>query len=224
MKGLVLRMRSLSMNSSVSSCDLAVQRDISQASTSIDLGDLDTAQPFAQDSTDEESSHGSFELPQSYPSGLVVRNTFIDVEDPQARRAANTRRSRSAEPRGSGSWVECDSTIANIGVRGGRPDVAVPATPEVLRPAGRVDGAERVPLAAGQLSGRLVVQESEEILSVGSALHRFERCVPCGYFWTPRGCQSGASCMFCHLCGAGEKRRRRNRHQKLALRPPASTC
>merc|ERR1712137_813215 len=40
--------------------------------------------------------------------------------------------------------------------------------------------------------------------SVDSALHSAGKCNPCAWFWKPNGCQLGASCNFCHLCGKGE--------------------
>jgi len=46
--------------------------------------------------------------------------------------------------------------------------------------------------------------------SVGSALHDGTgRCSPCAWFWKPRGCQSGATCGYCHLCPEGELKNRK---------------
>jgi len=46
--------------------------------------------------------------------------------------------------------------------------------------------------------------------SAGSALHDGTgRCSPCAWFWKPRGCQSGASCGYCHLCPEGELKSRK---------------
>jgi len=42
--------------------------------------------------------------------------------------------------------------------------------------------------------------------SVGSAMHGVN-CKPCVFVWT-KGCSSGTACVFCHLCDAGEKKRR----------------
>lgn len=44
--------------------------------------------------------------------------------------------------------------------------------------------------------------------SVGSRHHDAERCKPCAFFHT-KGCQSGLACLFCHLCPAHEKQRRK---------------
>jgi hypothetical protein len=52
--------------------------------------------------------------------------------------------------------------------------------------------------------------------SAGSALHDgMGKCSPCAWFWKPRGCSSGASCDYCHLCPAGELGSRRKEKVKL---------
>eukprot|EP00930_Biecheleria_cincta_P083843 TRINITY_DN73353_c0_g1_i1.p1 TRINITY_DN73353_c0_g1~~TRINITY_DN73353_c0_g1_i1.p1 ORF type:complete len:299 (+),score=74.59 TRINITY_DN73353_c0_g1_i1:89-985(+) len=43
--------------------------------------------------------------------------------------------------------------------------------------------------------------------SLGSALHSLGQCRPCAFVAT-KGCSSGMDCQFCHLCDAGEKKRR----------------
>lgn len=49
-----------------------------------------------------------------------------------------------------------------------------------------------------------------DLPSVGSAAHFAGACNPCA-FVHKGGCQSGTSCQFCHLCGPGEKRRKKDR-------------
>jgi hypothetical protein len=44
--------------------------------------------------------------------------------------------------------------------------------------------------------------------SVGSALHGTGKCRPCAFLHT-RGCEHGTQCAFCHSCGAGERKRRK---------------
>lgn len=41
--------------------------------------------------------------------------------------------------------------------------------------------------------------------NLGSAAHLFSKCKPCAFFHT-KGCESGADCMFCHLCVPGAKK------------------
>jgi len=33
-------------------------------------------------------------------------------------------------------------------------------------------------------------------------------CKPCAFIYTEEGCENGMSCVFCHLCPQGEKKRR----------------
>jgi len=44
--------------------------------------------------------------------------------------------------------------------------------------------------------------------SVGSSQHDIGRCKPCAFLHT-KGCNSGPSCLFCHLCPPMEKQRRK---------------
>merc|ERR1712224_1192013 len=46
--------------------------------------------------------------------------------------------------------------------------------------------------------------------SEGSHLHPHD-CKPCAWYHHARGCQRGADCEFCHLCPAGEIKRRKKR-------------
>merc|ERR1711972_724167 len=48
---------------------------------------------------------------------------------------------------------------------------------------------------------------SPQMPSVGSTGHRSGTCKPCAFYHT-KGCGNGVECGFCHLCPAGEKKRR----------------
>jgi hypothetical protein len=48
---------------------------------------------------------------------------------------------------------------------------------------------------------------SAEMPSIGSREHAGGECKPCAFLHA-KGCQNGAVCKFCHLCPAGEKKRR----------------
>lgn len=53
----------------------------------------------------------------------------------------------------------------------------------------------------------------------GSLRHAEGRCKLCAFFHRPDGCSEGVACRFCHLCGAGEKKRRfRDRVEKIRSR------
>mmetsp|Transcript_26995 Transcript_26995/g.62313 ORF Transcript_26995/g.62313 Transcript_26995/m.62313 type:complete len:378 (-) Transcript_26995:266-1399(-) len=55
---------------------------------------------------------------------------------------------------------------------------------------------------------------SPEMPTEGSKGHRAGTCKPCAFNHT-RGCKGGVSCQFCHLCPAGEKKRRQK--EKMAV-------
>eukprot|EP00441_Pelagodinium_beii_P010689 CAMPEP_0197703840 /NCGR_PEP_ID=MMETSP1338-20131121/125641_1 /TAXON_ID=43686 ORGANISM="Pelagodinium beii, Strain RCC1491" /NCGR_SAMPLE_ID=MMETSP1338 /ASSEMBLY_ACC=CAM_ASM_000754 /LENGTH=271 /DNA_ID=CAMNT_0043287739 /DNA_START=53 /DNA_END=868 /DNA_ORIENTATION=+ len=57
---------------------------------------------------------------------------------------------------------------------------------------------------------------SAELPSVGSKDHGTGECKPCAFLHV-RGCDNGAMCKFCHLCDAGEKKRRQ-KAKKAAFR------
>lgn len=68
--------------------------------------------------------------------------------------------------------------------------------------ASRGDAANAAGGGAGSVS------PAPATLSVGSRLHDAGRCKPCAFFHT-KGCNSGEECLFCHLCPAHEKQRRK---------------
>jgi hypothetical protein len=57
---------------------------------------------------------------------------------------------------------------------------------------------------------------SAQFPSAGSALHFSGECKPCAFLYT-KGCENGPSCNFCHLCDAGEKKRRQ-REKRAAMK------
>jgi len=61
---------------------------------------------------------------------------------------------------------------------------------------------------------------SPALPTVGSANHRLGSCRPCAFLYT-KGCANGVQCTFCHLCEAGEKKRRRK--EKLAMMRSSSS-
>jgi len=73
------------------------------------------------------------------------------------------------------------------------------------------DEIELVPASSRVLLLADTIQEprlgTEEFPTVGSVHHRFGTCKPCS-FLHKRGCGNGVNCQFCHLCDAGEKKRR----------------
>jgi len=81
-----------------------------------------------------------------------------------------------------------------------------PPTPEILS-----DSEEEAKPCVISLTSSL------GLWSLGSAQHSYGTCKPCAFLWKDAsGCQSGTNCEFCHLCPAGEKKRRKK--DKLATR------
>mmetsp|Transcript_103177 Transcript_103177/g.298509 ORF Transcript_103177/g.298509 Transcript_103177/m.298509 type:complete len:303 (+) Transcript_103177:81-989(+) len=56
---------------------------------------------------------------------------------------------------------------------------------------------------------------STELPTTGSVAHGTGECRPCAFVHT-KGCTNGVTCNFCHLCDAGEKKRRRRQRSALA--------
>ncbi|CAE7773527.1 unnamed protein product [Symbiodinium microadriaticum] len=59
---------------------------------------------------------------------------------------------------------------------------------------------------------------SSTLPSKGSLLHGTGNCKPCAWMWKSQGCLNGALCMRCHLCPAGEiKRRKKEQLKRLTV-------
>jgi len=66
-------------------------------------------------------------------------------------------------------------------------------------------------------NGQSFVLGSAEMPTIGSASHYRGNCRPCGFVFKKAGCDSGVSCIFCHLCDVKE-RQRRAKVRRTALR------
>mmetsp|Transcript_65331 Transcript_65331/g.164653 ORF Transcript_65331/g.164653 Transcript_65331/m.164653 type:complete len:174 (+) Transcript_65331:1-522(+) len=78
------------------------------------------------------------------------------------------------------------------------------SSPQVVAPEGALQ--QNVAAQVGSVMP-LAVRQSE--MSAGSVLHGAGQCKPCAWFWRPQGCENGAECRHCHLCGAGAIKARR---------------
>eukprot|EP00929_Paragymnodinium_shiwhaense_P109324 TRINITY_DN75735_c0_g1_i1.p1 TRINITY_DN75735_c0_g1~~TRINITY_DN75735_c0_g1_i1.p1 ORF type:complete len:250 (+),score=42.39 TRINITY_DN75735_c0_g1_i1:82-750(+) len=150
-----------------------------------------TDSPPATPRSDKSASS----LPACYVTELVIRNTFLDLDERTV--VVQPRRSRSLEP------VRCseqatETSISNIGVGGVGCKVAFKA---------------KTPGAA--------VPTELELPSEGSREHSTGNCRPCGFFWKSGGCSNGKGCEFCHLCGPKEKRQR-HKEKKQTLKAQAA--
>merc|ERR1712113_919402 len=36
--------------------------------------------------------------------------------------------------------------------------------------------------------------------SIGAKQHTHNKCKPCGFFWSQKGCMNGSECQHCHMC------------------------
>lgn len=65
------------------------------------------------------------------------------------------------------------------------------------------------PVATLAAPGAPAVAGGAALMSIGSASHHLGTCRPCAFFLKEEGCKGGAACRWCHLCPAGEKKRRK---------------
>lgn len=89
-----------------------------------------------------------------------------------------------------------------------RPDVS--AHPSILQPQCLENQAS---FQCAVLSEATLT--SSKLPSVGSVGHSLGTCEPCAFFHT-RGCSKAVECTFCHVCDAGERKRRKR--AKVAAR------
>jgi hypothetical protein len=79
-----------------------------------------------------------------------------------------------------------------------------------------------------------VAAREPKLPSIGSAGHAFGTCKPCEFFHRTH-CRAGENCKFCHLCGPGEPKLRKNQkhaamraarqqEQELASSNLANSC
>lgn len=56
--------------------------------------------------------------------------------------------------------------------------------------------------------------------SVGAEGHELQRCKPCAFLDSRKGCMSGSACLYCHICDPGEKKRRLKEEKRRLQQPP----
>jgi len=145
-----------------------------------------------------------------YPVPWIVKNTFVEVPlgKSLSMEAFFTEREVRSAP------------VSGILDENSSPN-AVGPTPAI---AGKVSNNANVqpsPVVL-QLAQELVLEQrldSGEYPSVGSKGHHQRICKPCAFNWSDKGCQNGLVCTFCHICGPGERRRRKKekRHVRNAM-------
>merc|ERR1719491_95612 len=63
-------------------------------------------------------------------------------------------------------------------------------------------------IAFSDIGFKEVPSVMEECESLGSKYHHAGDCKPCRWFHRPGGCGHGQNCEHCHMCPAGEHKRR----------------
>jgi hypothetical protein len=130
------------------------------------------------------SGDGSLTMPM--PLGLPQPPPFTFMDSVMAAAASASAAAAAASHCWMGKMASCDSPVS-------------PMTSSHQK--------SEAPIL--RLADALVEPElgSEELPTIGSAGHRIGDCRPCAFFHT-KGCSNGTECSFCHLCPAGEKKRR----------------
>mmetsp|Transcript_21312 Transcript_21312/g.61437 ORF Transcript_21312/g.61437 Transcript_21312/m.61437 type:complete len:204 (+) Transcript_21312:88-699(+) len=155
--------------------------------------------------------------PQVYPAPLFVKNTFIDVGTArpeslegffEERRILSCPTSYVVEEgapeqpgsTGASSRSVPSAVVAALSAQMPEQQTAAPSSSSAAG-ASATSATAQVPTQTA-MSGA-----AGDLPSAGSAGHSTGDCKPCVFLHT-RGCTSGKDCTFCHLCEAGEKKRR----------------
>mmetsp|Transcript_41372 Transcript_41372/g.107079 ORF Transcript_41372/g.107079 Transcript_41372/m.107079 type:complete len:257 (+) Transcript_41372:74-844(+) len=98
---------------------------------------------------------------------------------------------------------------AGVSKAPGAKDSATPNSDASTATGATLEGAAAALAASSAAPPRAAASEAAGALlpSAGSEGHYEGTCKPCA-FVNAKGCKSGYSCQFCHLCDAGEKKRR----------------
>eukprot|EP00930_Biecheleria_cincta_P096312 TRINITY_DN88184_c0_g1_i1.p1 TRINITY_DN88184_c0_g1~~TRINITY_DN88184_c0_g1_i1.p1 ORF type:complete len:260 (-),score=37.75 TRINITY_DN88184_c0_g1_i1:349-1083(-) len=209
-----------------------------------------TAASYRSFASSTFSARGADGQPLIYPVPLIVRNTFIDCQEPflyeytEERKAAScpvscvfepedeldecaawdVKVTDSEQPSGIERSKSGPSTVRLMTeVKAGAPwrrtaatstgpvasqdssgsDCSTTDTAETSRPA----TPQHVPSSSSVTFQDVDDANQSDFPSVGSARHAAGTCKPCAFLYS-KGCASGKGCEFCHLCDAGEKKRR----------------
>jgi len=199
------------------------------------LPTLLTSRPIAQPVGHVEKERrpapcATIEIPEETevcPPGLRVRNTFLDTQAPLSPSLQPFYRERTVRTCPGahagilhglfqeGAYAVDVPAPAMPGADGPTPLPSpapyMPATPNdfvhaktVVSLADMLD----LPPAAPAMAPAVPAAAARQLPSAGSALHGGGECKPCAFLHT-KGCENGLNCQFCHICDAGERKRRR---------------
>lgn len=162
---------------------------------------IDTAMPYNTEAPSERVSRGDAECADgqriAWSEPALIRNTNDEL------RVTSWLPDRPIQ---TGNQCHADASeygmVGTEDVVGPASRTSAPAFVEPIRtwaPAQLLDDTLAAPLS---------------IPSIGSASHLSGNCKPCAFFHT-KGCESGVTCKFCHMCEAGEKKRREKAKQNF---------
>merc|ERR1711976_420253 len=143
-----------------------------------------------------------------YPTGVVVKNTFIDFESSAEEFLGEffrRREIRSAPSSTADSCEDFEEAEASSDLQSPEEvvnndfDVTLPTAPKII-----LSLTEAIPRP---LPISVSSESAMELPSMGSAEHHLGTCKPCAFVY--RNCTEGVNCTFCHMCGPDERRKRR---------------
>jgi len=176
---------------------------------------------------EQTSMHG---LPNfDYPVPFTIRNTFVDMQIGRSLSFEEFYEQRKIHscPVGPPPGLDIPESPAEAAATGGAMMASVAAAAAAARnswmpffptpgcnpgpgPTSPTQltnfGAEVPVLSLSDALGGLELG-TQEMPTLGSTAHAFGTCRPCAFFHS-KGCGNGVNCTFCHLCPAGEKKRR----------------
>jgi len=157
------------------------------------------------------------DLNAAYPSGIVAPDSYDDVCLPRSQR------SPAFDDNGLANVYPTDLVVRNTFLEFVEQPVfsdhirrikSAPASPVAAKGATLVSEVPAVLELASMLSTTPKLGD-RDVPTVGSAKHQLGECKPCAFFWKPAGCSNGATCEYCHLCDAREKKRRQKEKKAL---------
>lgn len=186
-------------------------------------GERTPTTPRSSSSFGEKQSKSAAESDDESPR-LTIRNTFIDLVEEEEecfvpkRRAQSCPASPLSEPERSLETLSEAARQLRLLQQAPEPSSpvaeAINAQPRQLSLASYIEDT-----TSAQASELTEQQRAMGMPSVGSLGHAVGRCKPCAFFHT-KGCSSGESCLFCHLCEPGCAKRRKKawkQHQQQNL-------
>jgi hypothetical protein len=127
--------------------------------------------------------------PDYQPIDVVVKNTFIELPNP------------CTPEKGTGTSKEAIAATC--------PAKYALSEDQRREYEEAKEEAEEASFQFGASKEKVDVANLDPCCSVGSLLHRAGLCKPCAWYHHPKGCQRAAQCEFCHMCPAGEIKRRK---------------